>query len=178
MTELALTPPELKRLFDVIDLEPMPQSAAVRVALDVWRQERQNALHVTPEQIRLAEHGDLEQYLLVYECAAEPSGDFGLVSAGSSLGPVTGNHTVGSWLSKAGEPVFAQRAQRLFAFALERDEPVCGTFAARFDAAGQLSVEMLAAPLEDPASSKRGIFAAIAFRHPEHGWEDQPLAST
>ena len=178
MTELALTSEALKRLFDIVDLEPMPQSAAVRAAISYWREKRENKLHVSPAMIVTDELPEFAPYVFIYATNCDDTTQAELVSAGAALTPVMGKHAPGDRIKDASESAYSQRAAQLFAFAHERGEPVCGTFSARFDKAGALSVEMLAAPLEDEVSGKCGIFGAIAFRHPEHGWEDPPAGTS
>ena len=173
MTELQLTSPDLKRLFDVIDLEPMPQSEALRRALDYWRTRRADAVYADIEKIDPTDLPRFAPYLFLYETEGVEVGDSTLIYAGGALSPVTGQHPLGSKLSEASEQTYIKHAQPLFALALERGEAVCGVFAARFEAAGELNVEILAAPVKD--ADRRGIFGAIATRHPEHGWEDQPV---
>ena len=174
MTELQLTSPELKRLFDVIDLEPMPQSEALRRALNYWRTRRAGAVYADLEKIDPSDLPRFAPYLFMYETTGPSEEELTLIYAGEALGPVSGDHPPGSKLTDAAEQEYVQHALPLFALAVERGEPVCGLFSARFDEAGSLSVEMLVAPIED--GGRRGVFGAIATRHPEHGWEDQPVS--
>ena len=176
MTELQLTSPELKRLFDVIDLEPMPQSEALKRALDYWLTRRHGESVVSLDKIDPSDVPRFAPYLYLYEFTDDKLKDCRLIYRGAALQPVTGDHPAGAMLSQAGEAAFVEHALYLFALAAERGEPVCGTYHAIFDVAGELNVEILAAPLGEKAGGQQGIFGAVAIRHPEHGWEDHSVS--
>lgn len=175
MTELALTSPELKRLFDTIELQPTPQSAAVTRAFDYWTAQRKDRVAPGADDVDPMEVPRFAAYFFIYDLTENGSRKaFRLRYVGDALIPVTGEHNPGELLAEAGETAFSDRARELFALALDRGEPVGGVFHVRFSGAGELSVEMMAAPVLDDEGEKRRVFGALAFRHPEHGWEDQP----
>lgn len=175
MTELALTSPRLKQLFDTIELQPTPQSAAVARAFDYWAAQRGDRVAPGTDDVDPMEVPRFAEYFFIYDLAENGSRkSFRLRYVGDALMPVTGRHAPGDLLMEAEETAFSDRARELFSLALDRGEPVGGVFHVRFSGAGELSVEMLAAPVLDEAGEKRRIFGALAFRHPEHSWEDQP----
>ncbi|MGI9413085.1 MAG: PAS domain-containing protein [Hyphomicrobiales bacterium] len=175
MTELALTSTELKQLFDTIELQPTPQSNAVARGLDYWTAQRRNKVAPVAADVDPMEVPRFAAYFFIYDLAENGSRKaFRLRYLGDAIIPVTGAHKPGDLLAEAEETAFGEPARELFSLALDRGEPVCGLFHAAFTGAGDLSVEMFAAPVLDDADEKRRVFGALAFRHPEHGWEDQP----
>ena len=60
---------------------------------------------------------------------------------------------------------------------MERGEPVGGSFHDVFAVAGELSVELMIAPLANEAGRHVRVLGALAYRHPESGWEDEPDSS-
>lgn len=175
MTELAVTSPRMKELFDVVELQPMPQSEAVRRGLDYWNAQRKGKLAPASKDIDPTEVPRFAAYFFIYDLVENGSREaFQLRYLGDALKPVTGAHEPGQLLLEAEEKVFLLRARELFSLALSRGEPVGASFHAGFDHAGELSVELFAAPVRDEAGEHQRVFGALAYRHPEHGWEDQP----
>ena len=177
MTELARTSARMKELFEVVDLEPLPQSQAAARVLDYWTSKRGGRAEVPADEIDPAAVSGFASYIIIYEAGDTRLSDYRLTYAGKALGPVLGEHGVGELLSSARGGPYAERAHHLFGLSLDRGEPVTGIFQARFAGLTDLYVEMLAAPIVAMPNGERGIFGAIAYRHLEHGWEDQPSTS-
>lgn len=174
MTELARTSQRMKELFELVDLEPMPQSQAVLRARDYWTSKRGDQVAVAADRLDPAEVEGFAAYCFVYEASDARLSDYRLTYAGEALEEVLRDHGVGELLSNAQGAPFAERARSLFDLALSRGEPVGGMFRAYFGGTADLYVEMLAAPVDNMPNGERGIFGALAYRHPEHGWEDRP----
>lgn len=174
MTELARTSPRMKELFELVDLEPMPQSRAVERALEYWKSKRGSLDKVPAGDVDPMEAPRFAGYFLMYEATDNRSSDFRLTFAGEALASIIGDHQVGDLLSKSPKDPFAERAQHLFEHAINRGDPVVGLFRDSFANSTELYVELLAAPLEHMPNGEQGIFGALAFRHLEHGWEDEP----
>ena len=174
MTELARTSTQMKELFELVDLEPMPQSRAVDRALEYWKSKRGDRATVSRSEIDPLEVPRFASYIFMYEAQDAKHGDYRLTYAGDALAPVLGDHHVGDLLATSPVLPFAERARHLFELVLKRGEPVGGAFHGRFGGSTVLYVEILAAPVEGMDNGAYGIFGALAYRHLEHGWEDQP----
>lgn len=156
MTELARTPPQLRRLFRTIDFAPLPQHVAVGKALEVWREKRGSRLAPPAADIQ----GAAATAVLDLSILAEPvrgSEDFAISGAGSQARPIMGLQAASGRLSQAGERRLAVRLRRLFPLTIEYGEPVL----VRFVEKGR-SFEVLATPVESH-SGARALFCTMAF---------------
>lgn len=175
MTELALASPELRMLFDEVDLHPMPQAEAVRCALEYWERSRGDREMPTVAEVNPGDLPRFASYLFAFDMVGDGAfRRYKLVYLGKTVADLTGEMAPGALLSDMEEPAFAHRLQELIKLALTRGEPVGGSFHAEFVHAGKLGVEMFVAPLADDKGVHRRAFGAAAFRHPEHGWENEP----
>lgn len=158
MTEFSQLPDEFDRLFQTVDFALRPQHEIVSQSLSAWRKARGTALlpcrlSVGKEQSRAS----LANSLVASE--GEHSSDFHLCSIGDEFCRATGLEADSRHLSEIEEPGVALRLRRVFALALEREEPAL----VRFDEAGN-TYEVFAAPISFD-DGRRGIWCTLAAQN-------------
>lgn len=155
MTELTRTPPVLQRLFQTVDLAPLPHSEIIADAVAMWKLCRAEREYPDFGELidKLSRRGR-EHVLLAFP--SEDRDDFRIAWIGYHATETLQLPSLEDRLSAIGIPRLAARLRRLFRYALDIRELVD----VRFDDAG-LHFEVFAAPVNDRVG-KVGIFCAIA----------------
>jgi hypothetical protein len=162
MTELARTPRNLQRLFQTVDLAPLPQDCAVAESLDAWRERRGHRLS-PPIEDRFR---DQTRTVLDHSFLAEPlpgRRDFSITGAGAQVGRVLQCALADARLSRLPDRRLAARLRQLFQMARDYGEPVDVRFVD-----GQRGYEVLAAPV-GKEGSKAAIFCTLTFDELQDG---------
>ncbi|MGZ8348100.1 MAG: hypothetical protein ACXWUP_13410 [Allosphingosinicella sp.] len=162
MTELARTPLVYRRLFQTVDLAPLPQHRAIVQSLDAWRERRDGEAAPRADEMVQDDTREVSNHSFLLE---RKPGGAGL--AISRVGPVAaraiGRGVAAGELAKVVRPRLAVRVRRLFDLVLERGEPID----VRFSEAGR-SFELLAAPLRTDGLVT-AAFCAVAMDEPAGG---------
>jgi hypothetical protein len=156
MTELARTPPNLQRLFQTVDLAPLPQDCAVADSLKAWRERRGPRLSPPAEDM----FRDQTRTVLDHSFLAEPhpgKRDFAIAKAGAEAGHLLEPAVADARLSRLPDRRRAARLRQLFRMVLDFGEPVDVRFV---DC--DRGYEVLAAPVET-AGGKTAIFCTLTF---------------
>lgn len=156
MTELALTPPNLRRLFQTVDLAPLPQDRAVAESLDAWRERRGRRLSPPAGDML----HDQTRTVLDQSFLAEPlpgTRDFAITGAGLRARRLLEPLHAEARLSQLRDRRLAARLRQLFAMVLDRGEPIDVRFVD-----GQRGYEVLAAPVAT-TSGKAALFCTLTF---------------
>jgi hypothetical protein len=154
MTQLARTPPAERRLFQVVDLAPLPKHRVIVEALDAWRQRRGPNLAPDAADLDRDQSWPVSDHSLV----AEPStalDDFALRKVGASAAVALGSGARADSLTELADKRVAVRLRHLLRLALERGESVDVQFTDRGRA-----FEMLAAPVRADGRAM-GLFCAV-----------------
>ena len=156
MTELALTPPRLRRLFQTIDLAPLPQDRTIEESLDMWRKRRGSALApAAADMFRDQTHIVLDHSLLVEPLPGLK--DFAIGEVGSAARLLLGQKYSGDRLSQLGDRRIAARLRQLCRMVLDYGEAVIVKFGE-----GNRGYEVLAAPM-NTRSGETALFCTLTF---------------
>ncbi len=159
MTELARTPIAERRLFQTVDLAPLPQHRTISEALDAWRRRRggdlaPHAADMDRDQARLVlDHSLIAETLLDED-------DFRLRRVGAAAALAIGSGANEDRLARLADRRIAVRLRHLFHLALERGEAVDVRFTDR-----NRAFEILAAPVRAEGGGT-GLFCAIVADPP------------
>lgn len=156
MTELARTSPNLQRLFQTIDLAPLPQDQVIAESLDVWRNRRGSDLLPTAADVIRAQSHSVQDCSLL----AEPlpgTRDYAVSEAGPSVRLALGLNYPAGRVSQLETRRIAARLRPLFGLVMEYGEPVIVKFVE-----GQRGYELLAAPASTP-SGGTALFCTLTF---------------
>jgi ribose-phosphate pyrophosphokinase len=156
MTEMALTAPPLRRLFDRLDYAARPQQSSLKEALAFWRGQRGSAL------APCFETGSASQL---------PAGVFlcRMVEGGRDLIMERNSPETRQLLGASGERIgsarnrrHAVRLRRLFQAVIQAGEPVAAEFSAD-DAKRRVIVDIVAAPIMGAEGKIDGVLGAISL---------------
>jgi hypothetical protein len=155
MTELARTDPVSRRLFQEVDLAPLPRHRPIVLALDHWRRRRGRSLAPAAAVVSCGQFPEVAERSIV----AEPMGsgrDFSLGGNGSAARHALGDPGGSVRLGEVPARRLAVRLRRLFALSGARGEPIDVHFSE-----GNRSYELLAAPVLTDRGLP-GFFCTIA----------------
>ncbi len=156
MTELARTPPRLRRLFQTIDLTPLPQHRTIAESLDAWRGRRGSDLVPPAADIfRDGTHPVLDHSFLVEPLPG--TRDYAVTEAGAAARLALGLKYSAETVMQLGARRIAARLRPLFGLVVEYGEPVIVKFVE-----GQRCYELLAAPVSIP-SGGIALFCTLNF---------------
>jgi hypothetical protein len=146
MTELARTPPALRRLFRLVDLGPKPHDEVTKIGLDLWRKERGGK--AAPSLQALLNNGSnlIWSHALIVEPIAGRR-DYALIIVGNSVAGLLGIDLSEQQFSQITNSRLAARLRRLFELATERGEAVLVQFVDRIHDSSEAQIEALAAPV-------------------------------
>lgn len=156
MTELARTPPALRRLFQTVDLAPLPQSDVVADGVAIWKECRVG--RVFPDFAQTI--GKQTERVRDHALLASPLGrgeDFRIGSAGYRAGAALDLLPNQARLSRARARRLAARLRRLFQLVLEIGEPADVRFVE-----GERRFEVFAAPVCDERGAL-AVFCVTAY---------------
>lgn len=156
MTELVRTPPRLRRLFQTVDLAPLPQDQIVAESLDVWRNWRGRELVPKATDIFSDQpHSVLDQSFLIEPLPG--TRDFLVSEVGSAVRLLLDLKYSAETVLQLGARRIAARLRPLFGLIENFGEPVIVKFIE-----GQRGYELLAAPVSTP-DGKIAVFCTLTF---------------
>jgi ribose-phosphate pyrophosphokinase len=162
MTELARTPPALRRLFDIVDMAPHPHEDAVAQSLRLWKEKSGNRLAPDLADLAVDETAKVREHSLVAEPLAGES-DFFVSSIGDAIRGTLRLRPEQFRLSEMANRHMAVRLRRLFRMILDLGEPVVVRFVDYEDHPALANFEVFAAPVM-LGSVRNGLFCTIAWR--------------
>ena len=122
MTELARTPITLRRLFQTVDLAPMPQDKVIAEGVAIWKKCREGRVFPDMDETLAMQSEEVREHALL----AFPIGrgdDFRIATIGSCASAALSFPREGGLLSIAHAPQLSARLRRLFQFVLDIEEP-------------------------------------------------------
>ena len=155
MTELARTPIALRRLFQTVDLAPLPQDEMIAESVAVWKKCREGReLPDMEETLAKQSERGREHALLAFPIGRK---DYRIANIGSCASAALSFPREGGLLSIAHAPRLSARLRRLFQLVLDIEELADVRFVERSQ-----SYEIFAAPVsaEDGAWA---LFCIISF---------------
>lgn len=159
MAEFARTPPALRRLFQLVDLAPLPQHMAVATALDAWRERRGQDLAPRAADMLRDEITVVRDFSFLAE-PVQGRADYALSAIGEKAKSALGLEGAESRLGATPTRRLAARLRRLFGLVIDYGEPIDVRFTDR-----RQSFEILAAPVCTEAG-KPALFCTIAVDAP------------
>jgi len=156
MTELERTAPRLQRLFQTIDLAPLPQDRIVAESLGVWRDRRGRDL--VPKAVDIfgdQPHSVLDHSFLVE--ALPGTRDFSVSETGSAVRHDLDLKYAAETVLQLGNRRIAARLRPLFGLVASRGEPVIVKFVE-----GLRGYELLAAPVSTLGGGT-ALFCTLTF---------------
>jgi hypothetical protein len=156
MTELARTPPRLQRLFQTVDLAPLPQHQTIAESLDLWRDRRGSDLAPLATDI----FGDETHPVLDHSFLVEPlpeTRDFSIGEVGSAARLLLDLKYPAETAMKLGARRIAVRLRPLFDLVVDRGEPIIVKFVE-----GRKGFELLGAPVSTPGGGV-AMFCTLTF---------------
>jgi hypothetical protein len=166
MSQLARTPPSLRRLFQEIDLAPLPQSRVGLQALASCIKHRKNGRVTLASARNTARIPLISPHALIAESIDD---DYSLRDVGSAFAALLG--VMDGALTTAGNRRLAARLRRAFDAAWVYGDPVVFQFHLRARKNHGMAVELLVVPLSPPRSGLRMVLAVLATRPIGGGWE-------
>jgi hypothetical protein len=155
MTELARTPSTLRRLFQTVDLAPLPQDQVIAEGVAIWKKCREGReLPDMDETLARQSPRVRDQSLVAF---AIGRGDYRIAEVGYRTSAALSFPREGGLLSIAHARRLAARLRRLFELVLDIDEPADVRFVERSQ-----RYEVFAAPVIT-RDGTRALFSIISF---------------
>ena len=169
MTELARTPPALRRLFRLVDLVPEPHDNLTRSAFDLWQRQRgDNAAPSLQTLLDKAPEAIWSHSLVIDPIAGRR--DYALTIIGQSVAGLLSAGLSEQRLSQLGNVRLAARLRRLFELTTERGEAVLVQFVDRIRDASEAQIQALAAPLiVEGRGALLCVLSCLPLRPPRRG---------
>jgi hypothetical protein len=165
MSELARTPTPLKRLFEEVDLAPMPQSAPALDALAYCARRRKGGPVDFSTGLKALKIRSVAPHALIAEAV---DGNYALKGIGETVGGLLDAGPQGT-LAKAKNRRLAARLRRAFDAAWIYGDPVVFQFHLRARRNSGVAIELLVIPL-NPRSAIPKVLAVLATRSMGAGW--------
>lgn len=161
MTQLAETPPPLRRLFERLDFAPRPTARALVDLLARWEAARGAAPCPAAASVEMPE-GDPSAILR----PCPDAHDYVLSAGAPALEPLIGRMAPGGRLAEAPGRREAVRLRRLLDETIRAGEPVLAAFAQEAGGREAAHVELLAAPLSDGGGRVDAVLVGLDRRAP------------
>lgn len=156
MTELARTPSTLRRLFQTVDLAPLPQDEMIAEGVAVWKKCREGREFPDMDETLAQQSARVREHALL----AFPIGraeDYRIANIGPCASAALSFPREGGLLSIAPAPRLTARLRRLFQFVLDIEEPADVRFVERSN-----SYEIFAAPVS-AEDGPIALFCIVSF---------------